>query len=326
MAKAVKSIPTPAALPGQMLFEPKFDGYRALIFRDRDRVSIWSRQGKELTRYFPDLAEAAAGMIPPGCVVDGEAVVWSRGRLNFEALQRRLSAGRDGLRSLAVERPANFIGFDILCVAGQDARDLPLADRRALLEELATIWTPPLSLSPQTTDRNLARQWFEGFAGAGMEGLVAKSSTQAYMGGKRIWLKAKHVSEVDVVCAAVIGTVERPTEMVAGPPIDGVLRIVGRSSTLKAADSRALARWLRPPVGSHPWPSVVKGTTLNRFNRDASPTELTLVDPVVVEVLADAAWSGESFRHSLSFRRVRPDLDPAEIEVPSRLNFTDKNR
>jgi hypothetical protein len=109
------------------------------------------------------------------------------------------------------------------------------------------------------------------------------------MGGKRIWLKAQRVSEVDVVCAAVIGSVERPTEVVAGLPIAGELRIVERSSTLKPADSRALANWLRPPAGVHTWPSVVKGTTLDRSNRDASPTELTLVDPVVVEVLADAA-------------------------------------
>ena len=156
-----------------------------------------------------------------------------------------------------------------------------------------------------------------------MEGLVAKSSTQPYEGGKRLWLKAKHVSELDVVCAAVIGPMERPTEIVAGLPIGGELRIVGRSSPLKAADSRTLSRWLRPAAVLHPWPAVVKGTTLDRFNRDASPTELTLVDPVVVEVLADAAWSGQSFRHSLRFRRVRPELDPADVEVPSKLSADD---
>lgn len=319
LAKAVKGVPSPAALPGKMLFEPKFDGYRILVFRDRDRARLWSRQGKELTRYFPELVEAAAAMIPSGCVVDGEAVMWSEGRLNFEALQRRLSAGREGLRAMVLERPANFVGFDVLGVAGQDARGLPLSDRRALLEELATVWAPPLSLSPQTAERDLARQWFEGLAGAGMEGLVAKSSTQTYKGGKRMWLKAKHVSEVDVVCAAVIGPMERPTEIVAGLPITGELRIVGRSSPLKAADSRTLSHLLRPPAGPHPWPAVVKGTTLDRFNRDTSPTALTLVDPVVVEVLADSAWSGQSFRHSLRFRRVRPELDPAHVEVPSSL-------
>ncbi|WP_235012940.1 ATP-dependent DNA ligase [Arthrobacter sp. SLBN-100] len=317
----MKGIPPPAALPGQVLFEPKFDGYRILIFRDRNGVGLWSRQGKELTRYFPELVEAAAAMIPPGCVVDGEAVVWSGGRLNFEALQRRLSAGREGLQTMVRERPANFVGFDVLGVAGQDARDLPLADRRALLEELATVWVPPLSLSPQTAERDLARQWFEGLPGAGMEGLVAKSSSQPYEGGKRLWLKAKHVSEVDVVCAAVIGPIERPTEIVAGLPIGGELRIVGRSSPLKAADSRTLARWLQPAAGPHPWPAMVKGTTLDRFNRDASPTELTLVDPVVVEVLADAAWSGQSFRHPLRFRRVRPELNPADVEVPANLGL-----
>lgn len=279
-------------------------------------MSLWFRQGKDLTRYFPDLEEAAAAIIPLGCVVDGEAVVWSEVRLNFEALQRRLSAGREGLRSMVVEVPANFVGFDVLGVAGQDARALPLIDRRALLEELATQWSPPLSLSPQTTDRELARQWFEGLAGAGMEGLVAKSSSQAYFAGKRIWLKAKHVSELDVVCAAVIGPLRRPTEIVAGLPIGGELHIVGLSSALKPVDARPIVPWLRPPAGTHPWPSTVKGTTLDRFNRDASPVELTLVDPLVVEVMADTAWSGQAFRHALRFRRVRPELRWDEVSSP----------
>lgn len=264
-------------------------------------------------------------MIPAGCIVDGEAVVWSGGRLNFEALQRRLSAGGEGLRSMVLELPATFVGFDVLGVAGQDARGLPLVDRRALLDELATVWAPPLSVSPQTTDRELARQWFEGLADVRMEGLVAKSSVQPYAGGKRIWLKAKHFSELDIVCGAVIGPVHRPTEIVAGLPIGGELRIVGRSAPLKPADSRTLARWLRPAAAEHPWPSSVKGTTLDRFNRDASPVDLTLVDPVVVEVLADAAWSGRSFRHSLRFRRVRPELDPMDVEFPSRLSVDDKD-
>ncbi|MGM7774458.1 ATP-dependent DNA ligase [Arthrobacter sp. KNU-44] len=318
LAKAVKGIPPAAALPGTMCFEPKFDGYRVLIFREEGRASLWSRQGKDLTRYFPDLEAAAAAMIPAGCVVDGEAVVWSKGRLNFEALQQRLSVGREGLRLMVRELPASFVGFDVLGVAGQDARGLTLVDRRALLEELATVWAPPLSVSPQTTDRDLALQWFEGLAGAGVEGIVVKSSIQPYSGGKRIWLKAKHVSELDVVCGAVIGPTDRPTEIVAGLPINGELRIVGRSP-LRAADSRALAGWLRPPIVPHPWPATVKGTTLDRFNRDASPVALTLVEPIVVEVSADAAWSGRSFRHALHFLRIRPELLPADVEFPEHL-------
>jgi ATP-dependent DNA ligase len=118
-------------------------------------------------------------------------VVWSGGRLNFEALQRRLSAGREGLQTMVRERPTNFVGFDVLGVAGQDARDLPLADRRALLEELATVWVPPLSLSPQTAERDLARQWFEGLPGAGMEGVMVKGSDQPYKPEARAWLKNK---------------------------------------------------------------------------------------------------------------------------------------
>ncbi|NHW49326.1 MULTISPECIES: ATP-dependent DNA ligase [unclassified Paenarthrobacter] len=319
LAKAVRGIPSASALPGVTLFEPKVDGYRLVIFRAEGRSTLWSRHGKELTRYFPELVSATVEMIPDGCVIDGEAVVWSEGRLNFEALQRRLSAGRAGLLAIVSAQPAGFIGFDVLGVAGHDARNLPLKDRRALLEELAADWVPPLAVSPQTTDLEMAKEWFEDRAAARYEGLVAKSSIQPYLGGKRIWLKSKKRSELDVVCGAVIGPMDRPTEIVAGLPIADELRIVGRSSPLKPADSRALSRWLRPPVGTHPWPSTVKGTTLDRFNRDASPVELTLVEPVVVEVAADAAWSGRSFRHTLRYLRVRPDLNPAEVDLPAQL-------
>jgi ATP-dependent DNA ligase len=319
LAKPVKSLAAVGVLPAPVCFEPKWDGYRVLIFREEGRTSLWSRQGKELTRYFPELEAAATAMVPAGCVIDGEAVVWSDGRLNFEALQQRLSAGKQRLGLLVHELPANFVGFDVLGVAGQDARDLPLLDRRALLEELAAEWSPPLSLSPLTTDRDLALQWFEDLPGAGFEGLVAKSGIHRYLGGQRIWLKAKHISELDVICGAVIGPLDRPTEIVAGLPIGGELRIVGRSSPLKSADSRALASWLRPSVDAHPWPRTVKGTAIDRFNRDASPVELTLVQPLVIEVAADAAWSGKSFRHALRFRRVRPELDPSAVQVPARL-------
>ncbi|MGY4543644.1 hypothetical protein ACVWY0_003584 [Arthrobacter sp. UYNi723] len=118
------------------------------------------------------------------------------------------------------------------------------------------------------------------------------------------------------MCAAVIGPIDMPREIVAGLPIGGKLRIVGRSAPLTATASRALARWLRPAEPGHPWPTTVKGTTLDRFNRDASPVMLTLVEPVVVEVAADTAWSGLSFRHALRFQRARPELDAAEVEIP----------
>ncbi|MDQ0620175.1 ATP-dependent DNA ligase [Arthrobacter globiformis] len=319
LAKGVKGIPPAAALPGQMLFEPKFDGYRVLIFRDRDRTSLWSRQGKDLTRYFPELVKASVSMIPAGCIVDGEALVWSEGRLHFEALQRRLSAGKEGLRRLVLELPANFVGFDVLGVAGQDARGLPLTDRRALLEELATHWAPPLSVSPQTADRELARQWFEGVAGARLEGLVVKSSIQPYAGGKRIWLKYKHTETVDVVCAAVTGPITQPSAIIAGLPVDGELRIVGRSTVLSTRTALSLAPHLSAPSGAHPWPEEISESALNRFSKDKGPVRLTLVEPVVVEVSADVAWSGQSFRHPLRYLRIRPELDPAAVELPAHL-------
>jgi ATP-dependent DNA ligase len=145
---------------------------------------------------------------------------------------------------------------------------------------------------------------------------VAKRSDQPYVSGKRIWMKAKNISELDVVCGAVIGSLTQPTEIVVGLPIAGELRIVGRTGQLKPAARRALARWLRPPESTHPWPQTVKGTTLDRFNRDSSPVELVLVEPIVVEVLADAAWSGQSFRHALRYRRVRPELGPGDVPFP----------
>ncbi|MBT2512414.1 ATP-dependent DNA ligase [Arthrobacter sp. ISL-30] len=270
-------------------------------------------------RYFPELSAAAVSMIPPGCVVDGEAVVWAEDRLNFNALQRRLVSGKEGLQSLVRDFPASFVGFDILCVAGQDTRNLPLRDRRSLLEELATVWSPPLSLSPMTSDRETAAKWLEEQASAGIEGLVIKWSGQLYAGGQRQWLKFKPRTTLDVVCGAVIGPIDRPQEIVAGLPLEGELRIVGRSSPLRVADSRALARWLRPAADHHPWPATVKGTTLDRFNRDRSPVALTRVEPVVVEVSADTAWSGSSFRHSLRYLRVRPELDPDEVQLPAGL-------
>ncbi len=316
LARPVNVLPPHDALPGGCLYEMKFDGYRALIFRDGDTTSILSRQHKNLTRYFPDLERAAAA-IPPGCVVDGEAVIWAAGRLDFEALQRRLSAGNDSLREQVRELPASFVGFDVLCVAGHDARGLPLLERRALLEELATSWTPPLTVSPATTDMNIAARWLEDLRIEGIEGVLAKGQAQPYT-ARRIWLKYKLWSTVDIVVGAVIGPIERPTEFVAGLPINGSLRIVGRSSPLRTTDSKALAAWLLPPQTGHPWPATVKGTTLDRFNRDASPVTLTRVEPIVVEVSADTSWSGRSFRHALRFQRVRPELTPMEVRLPAR--------
>lgn len=181
-------MPRPGALPGTLSWEPKWDGYRCICIRDNNGATLWSRQSKDLTRYFPELLEALASAVPPGCVIDGEAVIWTSGRLDFSALQQRLGAGPKTLPALVRETPANYVAFDVLAVAGHDARDLPLSQRRALLEELAIGWKPPLSLSPTTTDRDVAAQWFEEMPHTGIEGLIIKGTDQPYTPGIRSWL------------------------------------------------------------------------------------------------------------------------------------------
>lgn len=319
LAKTVETVPGEDAFHGDALAaEPKWDGYRVCIFVEDVGASLWSRQNKDLSRYFPELVDALAGQAPPGCVIDGEAVVWSKGRLDFEALQHRLTASKVGLARLVHELPASFVAFDLLAVAGHDIRPLAWSRRRELLEELARIWVPPLNLSPVTTDRELALQWFRDLPSTGVEGLILKRTDQPYSSA-RIWSKVKHHDALDVVVAAVTGPRNRPTTAVAGLPMNGRLWIVGRSTVLSAEASRNLGRHLHPPVGSHPWPEEISPALLDRFSKDKEPVHLTLVEPLVVEVSADVAWSGRAFRHPLRLLRARPELDPADVLFPDRL-------
>lgn len=320
LAKAVETIPPPGALPGGSIYEPKFDGFRALIIRaDDGTTTIWSKQTKDLTRYFPDLVAAAEDQIPAGFILDGEALCWTNDQLDFESLQRRLITSASTLPAHIREHPASYVAFDVLTVAGNDIRALPFGDRRALLEELAAAWTPPLNLSPITRDRAQAAEWFTGLAKAGIEGLVVKGAAQRYEGGKRQWLKVKHRETLDVVCAAVIGSVHRPAALVVGLPRSGELRIVGATTRLAAAKSLAVGEVLRPGGPGHPWPQEVPRGYLERFAKEKGPVKLKLVEPVVVEVAADVAWSGWAFRHPLRFVRLRPEVDPGEVKMPERM-------
>ena len=218
---------------------------------------------------------------------------------------------------LVGEVPAHFVAFDLLAAAGHDIRDQPLHVRRQLLEELAKDWTDVLELSPATTDPETAKRWFEELPATGVEGLVIKGKSQPYEGGQRRWLKVKHRETIEVVCAAVIGPINKPEAVVAGLPINGELRIVGRSSSLKPAAAKQLGSQLTPAAGEHPWPERIKSTTLDRFNPGQDETVLTLIAPIVVEVSADTAWSGQSFRHTLRFIRSRPELNAADVRPPS---------
>lgn len=319
LAKAVEAIPGLGSLPGGCVYEPKWDGFRALIMAGDGGVTLWSKQGKDLSRYFPDLVAAADKQIPAGFIIDGEAVCWSKKRLDFEHLQRRLITSARRLPALIWEYPASYAAFDVLAVAGQDIRMLPFRDRRTLLEELAATWAPPLNLSPVTRDPEQAATWFTGLTEAGIEGLVIKGDGQLYEGGKRLWLKVKHRDSIDVVCGAVLGSVARPAALVVGLPLGRKLGIVGATSQLPAAKSLALAKVLRPAGPGHPWPSEIPRGYLERFAKDRKPVQLTLVEPFVVEVAADVAWSGWAFRHPVRFLRLRPEVDPDEVELPERL-------
>lgn len=288
---------------------------RTIVLNDSDRVSLWSRQGKELSRIFPELCEGVRVQVPPGVVLDGEAVIWNRDRLDFEALQRRMVSSRAALPALIHKLPASFAAFDVLAVAGQDIRGVPFTGRRQLLEELARDWTAPLNLSPTTTDMELAKTWLKDLPHTGVEGLVFKGGSQPY-DGSRSWLKLKTKNTFDAVCAAVIGPITQPQAIITGLPIDGQLRIVGRSTVLTTRAGRQLGRQLSPAQPGHPWPEEISETSLNRFSKDKGPVHLTLVEPIVVEISADVAWTGKSFRHPISLLRVRPELDPSEVELP----------
>jgi ATP-dependent DNA ligase len=314
LARPMSGLPSENGMPGGTFYEPKWDGFRTLIVRDGDQVSMWSRQGKDLTRHFPELISAAADQLPPDVVVDGEAVIWRAGRLSFDDLQRRLTTNTGALARLARDSPASFAAFDILAVAGRDARALALRDRRALLSELAASWVPPLALSPATTDTAEAAGWLETMTAAGVEGVVAKGAAQPYRGGERQWVKVKHRDTLDAVCAAVIGARSQPEALVLGLFIDGELRIVGRSTPLRVAASRALGRLMRPPARGHPWPERIKPGALDRFNSSGRDLiDITRVEPIVVEVSSDVARSGYSFRHALRYLRARPELPIEEV-------------
>lgn len=290
------------------MYEPKWDGFRLAISRPDIGATLWSRNGTDLTGIFPELAAAAAAQLPPGCVVDGEAVIWTDDRLDFDALQHRMARGERAATTLAAEMPSSYVAFDVLAVEDTDVRHLPLAVRRTLLEQLAVDWVPPLHLSPWTADIELAREWYATLPATGIEGLVVKGAAQTYRGGERQWLKVKHRATADVVAAAVTGSLARPETLVLGRWDGGELRIIGRTTPLSAAAARQLAPLLHAPT-EHPWPLRVNSSVIDRFSRGRDPVELLRIEPLTVEVSADVAKAGESFRHAVRFVRARPDVD-----------------
>ena len=311
LSKPIATIPPANALPGGCLYEPKWDGYRLVVVRTASSTRLWSKQGRDLTDRFPDVAAAALAQVPAGTVLDGEVVIWHGDRLDFGLLQQRMVAAPGRMGALVAAHPASYVAFDVLAAGGSDLRGQRLARRRAELERLAARWAPPLQLSPATSDPAEARQWFTDFRPAGVEGLVAKGAGTRYAPGRREWLKVKSWETTEVLAGGVIGPIDRPSQLVAGRYRDGELVVVGRTSPLSPRQAAELAAVLSPAGDDHPWPDRI-GT--GRFGGGKLSVPLTRVTPsAVVEVSADAALQAGVFRHPLRFVRVRPDLAPEDL-------------
>jgi ATP-dependent DNA ligase len=318
LCKAVDHLPLASELPGGGSFEPKWDGFRALVGVDaRGQVQIRSRTGTDLVAAFPDVATAVAGQLAPGTLVDGELVVWDGARLDFSQLLRRM-AGPARAPALARARPASYVMFDVLAHQGRDLAGEPFRTRRRVLESILPGLAPPLQITPATRDRAVAEQWFSDYAAAdvGIEGLVIKSLTSRYQPGRRAWLKLRAYSSTEVIVGGVIGRMTAPERLILGQPTsDGGLLVAGSTTPLSPAQRLEIAGYLRSGTRSHPWPPNVS-TRAGAWG-SASHRPVTRVDPtLVVEVETDSTYKEGRFRHVTRLLRLRPDLSARELSAP----------
>ncbi len=333
LAKSVPRLPA-----GELLFEPKWDGFRSIIFRDGAEVEIGSRNGNPLTRYFPELVEAARTNFPGRCVVDGEIVLVQGERLDFEALQQRVHPAASRIALLSKDTPASFVAFDLLALGGEDLTGRVFRERRRLLEEAFAGVRPPIHLTPASTDRAVAEDWFARFEGAGLDGVVAKPLDGAYEPNKRTMFKVKHQRTADCVVAGYRthkADAQSIGSLLLGLYTDeGGLMAVGVVGALTAARRRELFQELQPLVTGpedHPWAAAREEDGMRTprnaegsrwaAGRDLSFTPLR--PERVLEVRYDH-MEGNRFRHTAQFSRWRPDRDAAsctfaQLEEP--VNF-----
>jgi ATP-dependent DNA ligase len=330
LAKAVSSLPgSPGKAGGSgpgWSYEPKWDGFRSIIFRDGEDVEIGSRNGKPLTRYFPELVEALKANLPPRCVIDGEIILvgTSGDRLDFDALQQRIHPAASRVRLLAEETPASFIAFDLLALDDEDLTGRPLTERRAALERALAGSVAPIHLTAATDDRELAGQWFTRFEGAGLDGIVAKALDGTYQPDKRVMFKIKHERTADCVVAGYrvhTSGPDRVGSLLLGLyDDDGVLANVGVVGAFPMQRRRELFEELQPLVtdaADHPWtPTRQEEGTRTPRNAEGSrwsggkDMSFTPLRPErVVEVKYDH-MEGARFRHTAQFVRWREDRDP----------------
>ncbi len=342
LAKPVKGIPDPGKFGG-LSFEPKWDGFRCLVFKDGDEVELASRNTKPLTRYFPEVVAAAREQLPERCVLDGELFVALGGagesRLEFEILQERIHPAESRITMLAEKTPASYVAFDLLALGDESFVDRPFAERRAAMEEALADLDGPCHLTRTTTDPAVAEQWFTQFEGAGLDGVIAKPLEATYQQNARTMLKIKHSRTADVVLCGYrehkTSTPENPLlgSLLLGLYADGKLQHIGVSASFTAVRRAELIAELQPlvcPIEEHPWgewaewaianPDRVPGTQ-SRWSAGKDLSFTPLRPERVLEVGYDH-MEGRRFRHTAQFKRWRPDRDPEscgyeQLEEPS---------
>ena len=331
LAKAVKGIPDPAkhtvgGITG-LSFEPKWDGFRCLVFKDGDEVELTSRNTKSLTRYFPEVVEAAREQLPDRCVLDGELFVAVGDRLEFEVLQERIHPAASRVEMLSEQTPAGFVAFDLLALGDTSYVERAFADRREAVEGALAGLTGPCYLTRTTTDTAEAQEWFTQFEGAGLDGVIAKPLGATYVENGRTMLKIKHERTADVVvCGYREHKTSTPEEPLLGSLLlglwhEGDLVHIGVSASFTAKRRAELIAELQPlvvPLEEHPWhkwsewaianPDRVPGTQ-SRWSQGKDLSFTPLRPDRVLEVAYDH-MEGRRFRHTAQFRRWRPDRDP----------------
>jgi ATP-dependent DNA ligase len=318
LAKSVPDIPPGAS------YEPKWDGFRSIVFRDGDEVEIGSRNERPMTRYFPELVEAFRSELPERCVVDGEIVLALDGGLDFEALQQRIHPAASRVTMLSQTTPASFIAFDLLALGDDDLTGRPFSERRTALEQALATSGAPVHITPATADLELAQRWFTEFEGAGLDGVVAKPLTVTYQPDKRVMFKIKHERTADCVVAGYrvhkSGADAIGSLMLGLYTEDGTLNSIGVIGAFPMARRRELFTELQPLVTDpedHPWnwaaheagertPRKGEGS---RWNAGKDLSFVPLRPERVVEVRYDH-MEGERFRHTAQFARWRPDREP----------------
>ncbi len=316
----------PAA--GSFLFEPKWDGFRAIVFRGASDVYIQSRDLRPFDRYFPDLHDTLIERLPKGCVIDGEIVIVTPGGLDFDALQLRLHPAASRVAMLAKETPASFVGFDLLAADDRNLMSAPQSERRARLEQLLAEIEPPIYLTPMTRDRAVAEEWLAHFEGAGLDGVIAKPADTPYLPGKRAMIKVKHARTADCVVAGFRwhkSGKDAVGSLLLGLYDDkGVLHHVGVTSSFTMAMRKQLAKELAPLRKSafegHPWREWANAgeheTTRmpGAQSRWSAGKDLSW-EPLRVERVCEVKYDhlqGDRFRHAAIFLRWRPDKPPRE--------------